>query len=435
MPSSSKKMREQGRANLEADEQLVHRRLVAMRQVPIEHVVHEAPRGVARVEIAEDHAAARAQLVICPIDERDRQLVAQIVDEIDAVDQVLGRQLQLLPAGGELDQVCLQRSHLLAERLLLALRTDVGQRLPVDIDAADDEAPLVVGLFEHVEDLARRTAGEAGNVEFLGRRTVGRQDLRCQEAPPIANGLGRRQIQHAAVEENPDGADAGRRVVVDHVDGLVVARVAARLGVEAAPRCRQLDERQQLALQRLADPCCILIALRRDAAVNGIEHLADLARVVVRYCALAFRGANERLELIDLLENAAVATRVCRRRARSRDPFRTAQVGRRLAQAPRRQGGDAAEETRGKAQVLRELALEQSRAQRHHGAGLDGTHARRYRFAIEPGDLADDLPGTQLADLELVRWAGKRVNLEETVGDEEDRFGRIVLAHQHAIGR
>ena len=60
-----------------------------------------------------------------------------------------------------------------------------------------------------------------------------------------------------------------------------------------------------------------------------------------------------------------------------------------------------AEEARGEYRVLGELALEQGRAERQHGAGLDGPHAGRYRLAVEPGDLADDLAGAELADLDL----------------------------------
>ena len=143
-----------------------------MRQVPIEHLVHEASGRVARMEIAEDHATTRPQLVVGPIDQRDGQLVAQVVDEIHGIDQVLRRKLQLLPAGSELDQIRLQRSHVLAERALLHLRTDVGQRLPIDIDAADGEAPLVVGFLAYVKNLARRSASKADNMELLRRRAV-----------------------------------------------------------------------------------------------------------------------------------------------------------------------------------------------------------------------------------------------------------------------
>jgi hypothetical protein len=75
--------------------------------------------------------------------------------------------------------------------------------------------------------------------------------------------------------------------------------------------------------------------------------------------------------------------------------------------------------------------LERGDGEGDDGAGLDGAHSGGDRLTVEPGNLADDLAGTKLADPPAAR-AAEDVDLEQAVSDEEDRLGGIVLPHQNA---
>ena len=53
---------------------------------------------------------------------------------------------------------------------------------------------------------------------------------------PVAHGLGRGQVEHAAIEDRPQRRLTAADLVVHRVDRQVVAGVAARLGVHALDR-------------------------------------------------------------------------------------------------------------------------------------------------------------------------------------------------------
>ena len=310
-----------------SEEQPVHRRLVAMRQVPVEHLVHEAARGVARVEVAEDDAAAGAQLVVGPIDQRDRQLVAQVVDEVDGVDQVLGRQLQLLPAGGEMDQVAVQRADLVAELLApgRCAATWVSASRSTSMQLTCRRA-LVVGFLEHVEHLARRTAGEARDVELLRPPAVGRQRPRSRAgARRLRMALSAGEVEHAGVDKGAEAPGAGRRIVVDRVDGLVVAGIAARLGAQRLPVADSSTSDTSSACSASPGSAPAFspgTGMLRASAANASRIFRAASSGTG---ALALFGCQPGVSSSrDLLQNAAIAARGGRReRALRRRPIRS----------------------------------------------------------------------------------------------------------------
>ena len=50
------------------------------------------------MEVAEDHAAAGREQAVDEVEQLDDEAIVEVVDQPDAVDEVLGRDLELAPA-------------------------------------------------------------------------------------------------------------------------------------------------------------------------------------------------------------------------------------------------------------------------------------------------------------------------------------------------
>jgi hypothetical protein len=225
-----------------------------MDQAPVEQVVLQRLARVARVEVAEDDPSARLEHPVGPVHQLHDELIGEVVDEADAVDEVLGRDVEGAAAGREVDQVLvLEREHLL-EPALVAPIGDERQGLQVDVDPGGVQAVRVRQALVDVEQLLGRAAGEAHDAGGAVRVCVeGRLDLGRQQAAPVLHGDRRRHVEEAPVEDRSEAPGPGRDVVVHQRDRVEVACVAAGLRVPPLPVLRHEQIGEQLRLDSRAD--------------------------------------------------------------------------------------------------------------------------------------------------------------------------------------
>jgi len=153
------------------------------------------------MKVSQDQLAARFQQTVHVVDEFDDETVVEVVDEADAVDQVLRREVQFRAAGREIDQIGVDGTDVSLAFEFLGLVADERQCLKVDIDERCFEVVGIIECIECVEDLLGRPAGETGDKSpFLGALLDSTLDFVRKQAATVADGLGGRLVQEAPVE-------------------------------------------------------------------------------------------------------------------------------------------------------------------------------------------------------------------------------------------
>ncbi len=117
------------------------------------------------MEIAEYDAPPWSEHTVYIIERLFDQLVVQIVDQSDAVDEMLRWKLEFSPSQDERYQVLVPQCNLSCESLLRAEFVHVGECLDVDVKQGHAQASLVVDPGVGVEDLRRRAAGQAQDID------------------------------------------------------------------------------------------------------------------------------------------------------------------------------------------------------------------------------------------------------------------------------
>src|SRR4051794_18417781 len=76
-----------------------------MDQTPFKDVIHKRFIRISRMKISQDDAPAWPQTIKNPVEQFDDEFVIEIIDQTDAIDQILWGQFQFLTAGGQIDQI------------------------------------------------------------------------------------------------------------------------------------------------------------------------------------------------------------------------------------------------------------------------------------------------------------------------------------------
>ncbi len=183
------------------------------------------------MKVSEDELAAGFQHTIHVVDEFDDEIVVEVVDEADAVDQVLRREVQVLPAGREIDQIGVDGADVALAFELLGLVAHEGQRLKIDVDERRFQIVGIVERFEGVEDLLRRPACETGDKSpFLGALLDGTLDFVRKQAATVADGLGGRLVQETLLSlAHGDSVALSQSRVLHSSDGFAFS--CGQLGV------------------------------------------------------------------------------------------------------------------------------------------------------------------------------------------------------------
>src|SRR5262249_38497146 len=174
-------------------------------------------------------------------------------------------------------------------------------------------------------------------------------------------------------------------------------------------------------------------SLGPNAALQSRERCCDLCGGIGVGALVC--GLGSPLELPDALENAGGISTAGQRSLPLCRVLAVTDLGSGGAQAFGLQCRHRTKEACGERRILGKLALENGYAESDDGACLECAHGGRNRLAVEPGDLADDLAGTQLTYFQPARRIAVDIGFKEAVGDEEDGLGLVVPAHQNPVER
>src|SRR5215212_7149216 len=114
--------------------QTVHVGFRAMNETPIKHAVHHRFVRIARMEIAKNDFASRQQCFVNVVQKLDHKLVAEIVDQSDAVDQILVAKIDSFFFRYEVNEIRVDQSHLLLQSSLISPLSRERQRLKIDVN-------------------------------------------------------------------------------------------------------------------------------------------------------------------------------------------------------------------------------------------------------------------------------------------------------------
>jgi hypothetical protein len=275
-----------------------------------------------------------------------------------------------LAAHRQVDQIAVMGLDMLLESALLDLVTYLFEGLDVGVDQGRLDARRVTEFFDHVEDLPGGSAGHACDARGSFRMLVGvLADLSTQEATAIADRRRGVAFKEAAIEYRAESARPAGLVLVDPIDRLEVASVAARLRVDTLGGAGQQQVGQDLALHARAELLahCLVHAggiaqLGVDQCDEGIEAGRDLLSILGRQFArvldgLLIRLVQQFLELLDawlepaprVLDRSALLGLLCE------EPPEQPLA---LAQATADRQCDRSVKARGKGRVLFEVLLD-----------------------------------------------------------------------------
>ncbi len=122
-----------------------------MNQLPVQGVIHELFRGIARMEVPDDDSSAGGKDAVRIGERLLDKLVVEIVDQSDAVHKLLRRQVHLHPAKDQGDQVLVAEYDLPVQPALGPEFVDVSQGLNVDVEQRDLETALVLQRGECID--------------------------------------------------------------------------------------------------------------------------------------------------------------------------------------------------------------------------------------------------------------------------------------------
>src|SRR5262249_18898768 len=168
---------------------------------------------------------------------------------------------------------------------------------------------------------------------------------------------------------------------------------------------------QQFGLEALRQLGCGPGSLGLDAALESRERSCDLCGGIGVGALLC--GLGSPLELPDAPENVGSIGAAGQRPLPLCRVLAVTDLGGGGAQAFGLQCRHRAEEAGGERGILGKLALENGYAESDDGACLECAHGGRNRLAIEPGDLADDLAGTQLSYFQPARRIAVDIGFKE----------------------
>src|SRR5262249_38486975 len=157
--------------------------------------------GVARVKVAEDDAPTRTQLGVDEVEQLHDERVVEVIDEPDAVGEILWWKVELLPSGCEIDEVGVLHPYPGLQLAAISLVTDEGERLQIDVETSRGKLTRIRELRENIEQLPRGTACHAQHVGRLVALDERLHDLLDEQPTPVAHRLRCVHVEEAAVEQ------------------------------------------------------------------------------------------------------------------------------------------------------------------------------------------------------------------------------------------
>ena len=186
------------------------------------------------MKVPQHDAPTRTQQAMNVVQESHDELVAEVIDQTDAVYEVLWGNIELPAAQRQINEIESLQIDFGFQTHLFTPLTDKLQRLLIDINQmAVDSRLYPVGLIVIV-NLPGRPTGETGNFNRSFRPKLARSlYLFCDQTAPVSNCLCTTQVEESLVHQSPERTLSLRFILIDPFDGHEITGISPRLRIGA----------------------------------------------------------------------------------------------------------------------------------------------------------------------------------------------------------